>query len=62
MALILGTPVRFRPSSALARGLDPAQVYRLARLYHVPGDPSYRVVLDGVPADSRPVRLSELRD
>jgi hypothetical protein len=60
MGLILGSHVRFRKDAAQRRNLSPNQVYRLVRLYRIPGDPGYRVVLDGLPA-AHTVRLCELR-
>jgi hypothetical protein len=59
MALIIGTPVRFRPLYARARGVDPNHVYKLIRLYRRPGDPSYWALLDGPPTN-QPVKLTEL--
>jgi hypothetical protein len=40
MALILGTPVRFRPAAAHKRGVSPKHTYRLARIYRLPDSPA----------------------
>jgi hypothetical protein len=60
MAVIIGTPVRFRPAAAHRRGVSAKQTYRLARIYRRRGSPCYWAMLDGCRV-SEPVRLSELR-
>jgi hypothetical protein len=60
MALIVGTSGRFRPEAARVRGLDSGRVYKLAKVYRMPGDPVLCAVEQGV-TTTTPVKLNELR-
>jgi hypothetical protein len=59
--LILGAPVRFRPAYARAHGVDAEQVFTIRSLYRRPGHPAIWVILDGLPAPTNRVPISELR-